>query len=451
MKNVKLYGYFPLLSLFLLLGLADAAAQEKQWTLEECIDYAIEHNIEIKSYELDTQLKEHTLNTSKWSRLPDLNANLGQNFDFGRSPSADNTSIESTSATNSSFNIGTSVPLFTGFRIPNEVAAGKLDLRAAFESLNKAKESLSLQVASNYLNVLFYKELEWVRGVQSDLSAEQVTKTEMLVQAGKVPEGQLFDIKAVLANDYTALVEAQNQTKLMLLALAQNLEMGEQIELFEIAEPVLSDPSQTLLGSLQTPAEIYLLAVTTRPMIKEQELLLESSKKRLEIAKSDYYPKLNFSAYYSNGYYYFFDQANPSFTDQIDKNQRTNLGLSLSIPIFNRFRVRNQVRSSRINIFNRELNLDNSKKALFEEIQKAYYNAIAAQRKYVASKESVGAAAKSFEYAQERYNVGKASVFELNEAKTKMSQSLAEQVQSKYEFIFRVKILDFYRGEKITL
>ena len=451
MKSLKNYSL-----LFSLLALASSGtmAQEKQWTLEECIDYAIEHNIEIKSYELDTQLKEHTLSTSKWSRLPDLNANLGQGFDFGRAPSANETSLENTSAASSSFNVGTSVPIFTGFRIPNEVAAGKLDLRAAFESLNKAKESLSLQVTSNYLNVLFYKELERVRGVQSDLSAEQVTKTEMLVQAGKVPEGQLFDIKAVLANDYTALVEAQNQTKLMLLALAQNLEIGEQIESFKVVEPMLSDPSQALLGSLQTPDEIYSQAVTTRPMIKEQELLLESSKKRLEIAKSEYYPKLNFSANYRNGYYHYYNNPNPnppSFSDQLSENQNTNLGLSLSIPIFNRFRVRNQVRSSRVNIFNRELSLDNSKKALFEEIQKAYYNAIAAQRKYAASKESVEATSKSFEYAQEKYNVGKASVFELNEAKTKMAQSLAEQVQSKYEFIFRVKILDFYRGEKITL
>ena len=447
---MKRYRYIPLLSLFLCAAVPDAAAQEKLWTLEECIDYAVEHNIDIRAYELDTQNKEHTLSTSKWSRLPDLNASLGQGFDFGRSPSVEGVYLERNSA-NSSLSVNSSMPIFTAGRITNEVAAGKLNLQASFESLNKAKESLSLQVASNYLSVLFSKEMERIQIVQSDLSADQVAKTELLVQAGKAPEGQLFDIKAVQAKDQTNLVEAQNQTKLNLLALAQNLEIGSRIEEFNVADPVLSDPSQMLLGSLQTPDQIYSEAVTARPSIKEQELLLESSRKQLGVAKAGYYPTLNLQAYYGNGYYHYYNQDNLSFGDQFDINQRVNVGLSLNIPIFNRFRVRNQVRSSRVNILNRELNLDNSKKILFEDIQKAYYNAVAAQRKYEASKESVEAATKSFEYAQEKYSVGRASVFELNEAKTKMAQSLAEQVQSKYEFIFRVKILDFYRGEKITL
>jgi len=447
---MKRYRYIPLLSLFLCAASPNAAAQEKQWTLEECIDYAIEHNIDIRAYELDTQNKEHALSTSKWSRLPDLNANILQGFDFGLSPSASE-NYSAGNAANSTLSVSSSMPIFTAGRISNEVAAGKLNLQASFQSLNKAKESLSLQVASNYLSVLFSKEMERIQIVQSDLSADQVAKTELLVQAGKVPEGQLFDIKAVQAKDMTNLVEAQNQTKLNLLALAQNLEIGNQIEVFNVVAPELSDPMRTLLGSLQTPDQIYSEAVTIRPSIKEQELLLESSRKQLGVAKAGYYPTLDLSGYYRNGYYHYYGIDNDAFGSQFNKNQRVNVGLSLNIPVFNRFRVRNQVRSSRVNILNRELNLDSSKKMLFEEIQKAYYNAVAAQRKYEASKESVEAATKSFEYAQEKYSVGRASVFELNEAKTKMAQSLAEQVQSKYEFIFRVKILDFYRGEKITL
>jgi outer membrane protein len=143
--------------------------------------------------------------------------------------------------------------------------------------------------------------------------------------------------------------------------------------------------------------------------------------------------------------------AQLAFADQLKNNQRSNLGLTLSIPLFNRFRVRNNVNTSKINILNQELNLDKSKKELLNEIQQAYYNAVAAQRKYQSSGESVEASTTSYQYAQEKYDAGKASVFELNEAKMKMAQSLAELLQSKYEFIFRTKILDFYRGEKITL
>ena len=440
------------LTLLLLLSVViGATAQEKQWTLEQCIDYAIENNIEIKGWAYSTQLKEQSLNTSKWSRLPDLNASLGQSFDFGRSPSADGLILQRNSA-NSSFSVGTNVPLFTGFRIPNEVAAGKLDVQASLESLNKAKESLAILVTSNFLNVLFFSELEKVQEAQVELSSEQLAKTEILVQSGKVPESQLYDAKALLAKDELNLVNAQNDVKLALLALAQNLELGAQVESFGITEPNLADPSETLLGSLLLPEEIYALALVSRPMIKEQEFLLEKSRKDLKVAKAGYYPNLDFRAYYTNGYYHYYNQPTMeqlTFADQLRANQRSSLGVNLSIPVFNRFKTRNNVNSSKINILSHELNLDKSKKDLLDEIQKAYYNAVAAQRKYQSSKESVEASTLSYEYAQEKYDAGKASVFELNEAKTKMVQSLAEQAQSKYEFIFRTKILDFYRGSTI--
>ena len=448
MKLIKTF-----LPLFLLpLAAISATAQEKQWTLEQCIDYAIENNIEIKGWEHNTELKEQALSTSKWSRLPNLNASVGQGMSFGLTQNRRTNGYDPKNATYTNIGISSSMPLFTGGRISNEVAAGKLDVWASLESLNKAKESLAIQVASNFLNVLFNKELEKVDAAQVDLSADQLAKTEILVQAGKVPESQLYDAKALLAKDEMSLVSAQNDVKLALLALAQNLELGLQAESFGVVEPNLTGLAETLLGSLELPQEIYAQAVLARPSIKEQEYLLQSSEKQLKVAKSGYYPELDLAASYGGGYTYFLNSANPdNFAYQWKNNNQTIVGVTLSIPLFNRFRVRNNVNTSKINILNQSLNLDKSKKELLDEIQRAYYNAVAAQRKYQSSKESVEASTVSFEYAREKYDAGRASVFELNEAKTKMAQSLAEQVQSKYEFIFRTKILDFYRGVKITL
>ena len=432
-----------------------AGAQEapKQWSLEECIRYAIENNIDLKQKELERQNQEVTLHTSKYSWLPNLNASINENFGFGRSESKDGLIVDRNSA-NTSANIQLSMPIFDGFKIPNDIAARKLDLKASIETLNKAKEDLSINVASYYLQVLYNKEMLKIAELQVALSSEQVTKTEALYNAGKVPESQLYDMKAQLAKDEVTLTESRNNVKLALLDLTQALELERDGENFDVLEPETGDAVEQYMSSIIPPDQVYDYAVGVKPQVKEQEYLLESQKKMLKVAQAGYYPKLNFSAGYSNGYYHNFgdgDYNNAPFSDQLKNNGQKSIGFSLSIPIFNRFQVRNSVRSARIAIHNRELLMENTKKTLYKEIQQAYYNATAAQEKYVSSDKSVDASKIAFSYADERYGAGKSTVFEYSEAKTKYAQSLAEQTQSKYNFIFRAKILDFYNGTPITL
>lgn len=431
-----------------------AGAQEtaKQWSLEECIRYAIENNIDLKQRELEQQSREVDLHTSKYSWLPSLNASVGENFGFGRSESKDGLIVDRNSA-NTTAGIQLSMPLLD-LKIPSDIAARKLDLKASFETLNKAKEDLSINVASYFLQALYNKEMLKIAELQVALSSEQVTKTEALYNAGKVPVSQLYDMKAQLAKDEVTLTESKNNVKLALLDLAQSLELERDGENFDVLEPETGDAVEQYMSSIIPPDQVYDHAVGFKPQIKEQEYLLESQKKMLKVAQAGYYPKLNFSAGYSNGYYHNFgdgDYNNASFSDQLKNNGQKSVGFSLSIPIFNRFQVRNSVRSARINIHNRELMMENSKKTLYKEIQQAYYNATAAQEKYVSSDKSVDASKIAFSYAEERYGVGKSTVFEYSEAKTKYAQSLAEQTQSKYNFIFRAKILDFYNGTPITL
>lgn len=439
--------YLISLAAFLSAPQGRAQQPEKIWTLEECIQYAIEHNIDLKQREQEQATSRVELSTSKNSWLPNLNASAGQNFGFGRSTAKDGTIVDENSA-NTSFNIQLNMPIFDGLKIPNDIAAKKLNLKAAFENLNKAKEDLSINVASYYLQVLYNKELQRIARLQVDLSGEQVTKTEAMVNAGKVPLSQLYDIKAQLAKDEVSLTEADNNVKLALLDLSQSLEL-ERLNNFDILTPEIQDAVAEYMSSILPPDDIYDHAVTFKPQIKEQQYLLESQKKMLKVAQSQFYPQLNFGAGYSTGYYSSFKGL--SFGDQLDRNGQKTIGLSLSIPLFNRFQVRNSVRAARINIHTRELMMENTKKTLYKEIQQAYYNATAAQEKYTASDKAVLASQEAFHYAQERYDAGKSTVFEFNEAKTKYAQSLAEQAQSKYNFIFRAKILDFYNGTPIRL
>ena len=433
--------------------LTAGAQTYKQWTLEDCIYHAIAHNIDLQLQESEHQAREIELSTSKNSWLPNLNAGLGQNFDFGRSESREGVIVDRTSA-NSSFGIQVSMPLFDGLKIPNDIAAKKLNLQAATQALNKAREDLSVNVASYYLQVLYTKEIQKVAEFQVALTSEQVKKTDALVRSGKVPASQLYDIGAQQAKDEVTLTEAKNNVRLALLDLAQALELERQETDFDVFTPEIKNVIAENMKSILPPDEIYSRAVEFKPQIKQQEYLLESQKKMLKVAQSNYYPKLNLSASYSNGYYRFSggqDIVNVPFADQLKQNERKTIGLNLNIPIFNRFEVRNGVRAARLEIANRELMMENTKKALYKEIQQAYYNATAAQEKYIASAKAVEASQQSFHYAEERYGAGKSTVFEYNESKTKYAQSLSEQAQAKYNFIFRAKILDFYGGTPITL
>jgi outer membrane protein len=289
--------------------------------------------------------------------------------------------------------------------------------------------------------------------LQVNLTKEQVTRTEVLVDAGIQAMSQLSLINAQLANDEVKLTEAGNNVRLALLDLTQALELERVGADFDIIQPETKDVIVDNMRSVIPPDDIYYNAVAFKPQIKEQEYLLESRKRRLRVAQADYYPRLNFNANYGTGYYRYFgsdDYVSVPFNDQLRQNERKTIYVSLNIPVFNRLNVRNNVRHARVGIINQELTMGSSKKTLYKEIQQAYFMAVAAHEKYMASEKSVAASKEALTYTEERYAVGRSSVYEYNDSKTKYAQSLSEQAQSKYNFIFRAKILDFYNGTPIT-
>lgn len=437
-----------IISCSLLLVCLCSQAQNK-WTLRQCVDYAVQNNIELKQQSLDVKNSEINLSTSKNSRLPDLNASLGQSFNFGRSTLGTNVS-EAVNSSRSSFSVSTSVPIFTGFRIPNQIKADELTLHAAMEGLKKAQENLELQVVSLYLDVLFKKEILKAYQEQAGLSKQQVDRTSMLVESGKVPASQLYDIKAQLAKDESNVTMADNDLALSLLNLSQALNLASS-DAFDIEEPKVDNIVDNNLGSVLPPNQVYQMALGIKPHIKEAEYKLESSKKTLKVAQAGYWPTLGFSAGYSTSYQSVSGQNNVSFSKQIRDFGSEYLSFSLSIPIFNRFETRNRVRSARLSIENQNLALDNVKLALYKEIQQAYQSAVSSQAKYNSASKAYEAADESFKYARERYDIGKSTVFEFNEAQTKLLTSKSERIQAKYDFIFRAKILDFYQGKEIDI
>jgi len=448
---MKKIGCMIVLALFL----GGIKAQEdtaKKWTLEECIQYAIEHNIDIKQRNLQKENADIELQTAKMSHLPNLNAGINQDWGFGKSLNTNTNGYENRTNSSSGFYISSNMPLFTGFKIHNQIKQNELELEIATQGLERAKEDLSLNIAALFLDALFNKEILKVNEEQLKLSNDQVKRTEYLVEVGKVPSSQLYDIKAQAAKDEVSVIQALNRLQLSLLDLSQSLELERVSTSFDIFAPDLEgNVIENNMQSILPPDMIYDNAITFKPQIKEQELKVESSKKSLKIAQAGYMPTLSLGVGYSNNYFFSYDTQNVSFKDQINNNGGESIGLSLSIPIFNRFSVRNQVRSARINIQNQQLALENVKKSFYKEIQTAYLNATAAQAQYCSSVKAVEASQESFKYAEERYEIGKLSVFEYNESKTKLIQSLSEQIQAKYDFIFRSKILDFYNGLPIKL
>lgn len=420
---------------------------QQAWTLKKCIDYAIEHNLTIKQQEASAEQSKIELSTAKNSRLPDLNGSASHSFSFGRSLQADNT-YNSINTQNTGFSLSTSVPLFTGLQIPNNIALSKLNLLAALEDLNAAKENVSIQVASSYLQVLFNDELARVAHEQVDLSREMLVQREAYFRNGKASESELYEAKSRVAQDELSAVQADNDYQLALLDLSQLLELPSP-DGFAIVSPQ-TDAVENL-GTPLPPAEIYADALLIKPVIKAAQYRLEGAQKSIRIAQSAYYPQLSLGAGLSTNYYKMSGMDNAGFGSQLRDNFSQYVGLTLSIPIFNRLATRNRVRSARIQQTTLGWQLEDSKKTLYKEIQQAYYNTLSAQTQYTSSRTAAEAAKASFDLMKERYMNGKANATEFNESRTAWMRAVSDQLQAKYNYIFRFKILDFYRGVPLEL
>ena len=423
---------------------AGAQAQERVWTLPQCIDHALENNLSVKRSGLNVEQREIDLNTAENNRLPSVSGSAGQNFSFGRGLTADNT-YANTNTTNTSFSVGAQVPVFNGFQIKHNIELSKLNLAAATADLEKAKDDIRVAVAQAYVQILYNMEILDVARSQVEIDSLQVVRLTEMASNGMVASADVSAQEATLAQSRVSATQAENNVALAILDLTQLLELPSP-EGFHIARPSVEGLETVML---MDPEAIYAEAVQFKPAVKAEEIRLDQALKSIDLAKDSFLPSLSLSGGLGTNYYTSSGFPSAGFSSQLKNNFSQYIGLNLSVPIFSHFSNRNQVRNARLQYSSQEIVLDNSRKSLYKEIQQAYYNAVGSQAKYRSSQVAAASAEDAFELAQAKYENGKSGITEFNEAKGRYMSAASNLVQARYEYLYQSKILDFYRGRDL--
>jgi len=426
------------------------ANAQNVWSLQKCIDYALENNIQIKQQQLNTQFYENQVNQAKSNRLPNLNAQIGNDNSFGRSLTYDNT-YKNVNSSSISGGANTSFTIFDGFNLSNTIDKQELDFQATLKDMQKAKDDMMLNIAGMYLQILFAEELVLVDEAQMEVTKQQIERTQQLVDAGSLAKGALLEIVAQLAREELQLVNDKNNMQLNYLGLYQMLELPIA-ESFTIEKPVLPEIRANL--SMANSIDVFNNALNVRPEIQAAQLRVKSAEKDLEIARGNYYPSLTFSANYYNLYnnkYTDIKGDKIEFGNQLKNNARSSLGVTMGIPIFNRFQVKNGISNAELQIQDYQYRLQTTSNTLRKEIEQAYTNALASLNRYMSSEKAVESMEEAFRYVEEKFNVGMVNTVDYNLQKNQLTVAQSQLLQAKYEYIFRTKILDFYNGIPIEL
>lgn len=438
---------FAIFVLLLSVTVSNAQDQE-EWTLERCLSYAIENNIQIKQSALQKESSRLDRTQSLAQLFPSLNASTSFNTNFGRNIDLATNSYVNEQTNSNSFYVGSSIPLFNGFRLLNSFKQSQIDLLAAEYDLQGLTNDIVMNIATAFMQVMFNEELLFVAQEQLDISAEQLGRTQKLVDAGSLPAGSVYDVEAQVASNELQVINMENALSASILTLKQMLNL-QASESFRIKRPTFDLPIDGL--GAKTIGTVYDHALQNWPKIKARESNLESARKGEKIAFASYTPTLSGSASVSTRYSSasFLGDPDPYGT-QLDQNLGESIGLSLNIPIFNGLQSRTAVQKSRLNRINMELRLKDEKNQLYASVQQAYNDAQAAKRQFDASDKSVRATDKAFEYAEQRYNVGMMNSLEFNTAANNLARARSEVLRSKYDYMFKMKVLDFYQGKPIT-
>jgi outer membrane protein len=438
------------LAIGLLLAVSlNSMGQKDVWSLQRCIDYAIKNNVQVKQGMVATQYQQNLLKQSKYARLPNLNGQASQSFNSGTNPVYPGNTYEKNNSSTTTLNFSTSVPVFQGFMIKNNISMNQLNLQASLQDLEKAKSDISMNIAATYLAILFDKDLIKVSQDQLDVTNQTINQTQQKVEAGSLAKGSLLEIQAQAAGEQLNVVNAVNQLKLDKLKLTQLLEI-QASDSFDIETPVL--PEILSQVSVNPASDVFKKALDFRPEILGADYRVQSSQYQLKSAHGLLYPTISAFANFSDRYYRDNIGTNVDFGTQVfTGNPSKGIGLQMNIPIFTRLQNKTSIANARLQVLTNQLNLEAAKKTLRSDIETAQTNAIAALNRYESNQTAVASMQEAFRYAEEKFNVGMVNTVEYNTAKTNLSKAESDLLQAKYEFIFRSKILDFYQGTPITL
>jgi outer membrane protein len=434
-----------LLLLLCFINLFSVSAQE-QWTLEACVNYALENNISVQQSKNALLSNNQDIIAAKGNFLPSLGVGASQRLNLGNVEVFDGQFLDRTFHS-SNIGLNVSQTIFNGFRNTNIYKQSLINKEANEEEIKRIRDNVALNVANSYLNVMLNKENLSIAETQYKFSIEQLERVKELVAAGIQPRANLFDAEAALASDEQRLTVADNSYNLALLALTQVLQVP--FEGFAVKQIVLDTPSELFLYNDVNP--ILRHALKNRSEIKVAEKNIEAAELGKSISKSGFYPNISFSYGLNTGANFSNLSNDNSFFQQINDNRGHSFALSINIPIFSRFQNKTALAKAKILVDNRNLALTQAKVDLESNIQRAFTDAKAALKTYVSSQKSVAARQLSFDNAQERYNIGALNTLDLEQNRTQLVNAQSSLVRSKYDFIFKTKVLDFYIGKPLNL
>jgi len=435
MKKIAIPFFFLILSI-------PIQAQTKQWTLQECVNHALENNISVKQSELDLELTEADKLEAVGNFLPSLNANASASKNTGLSLNPTNNQLENTTFGSASAAINVGLTLFDGLRNVRQLQRSKLSELAAQYRLDKMKDDIALAVANSYLQVLLNKANLEVAKSQNIVTLEQLDRTNNLVDAGVLPRGDLLEIKATDAAEKQRIAVAENTVKVSLISLAQLLLIKDYSN-FDIAD----EEYEIIDGGIadKDVSEIIESAKQTRSEVKIAQKNVDLAKKDLQISRGAYYPTL--SAFFGyNTRYADNDPLNREFIEQLYLNDGIGYGLQLNVPIFNGFTARSNVKRNKINLKNTEYQLEQAQLDLESNVYQAYVDANGALKAYEAATVALESQELAYQYAKDRYDVGLTNAFDFSQSKLRYDNAKIEENRTKFEYIFKLKVLELYFG-----
>ncbi|SHI89650.1 outer membrane protein [Mesonia phycicola] len=427
-----------------LIGLAFSASaqEEKKWTLKECVQYALEHNISVKQSELDLESSKLDRIDAIGNLIPSLNGSASYSDNTGASINPTTNQFENEVYSSLTAGVSSSLTLFDGLANVRQLQRAKLSQLASQYQLEKMENDIALAVANSYLQVLLNKANFDAIKTQNDVTLQQLQRTQDLVDAGTLPKGDLLEIEATNANEQQQIVVAENNVKISLISLAQLL-LVKDYETFQIVDEGYEVIS-TDIAEL-SPQEIIQNAQAKRPEVKLAEKSVELAEKDVQIAKGSYYPTL--SAFFSyNTRYADNDFLDRSLTDQLWQNDGLSYGLQMSVPVFNGLTVRTNVKRNKINLERTEYQLEQAKLDLESNVYQAYVDARGAAKAYEAALSALKSQQLAFDYATDRYEVGLTNAFDFSQSKQRFDNAKINVNQAKYDYIFKLKVLELYFG-----
>jgi outer membrane protein len=437
------------LILFVALCTSIATFSQKKWTLKEAVDEALAKNISIQQNKLSVALAKSNVEIAKGNFLPNLNGASSGNYNVGLSP--DQTGIlTNTNNFNGSFNLSSGGTIFNGFRNTNTYKQAQLGVETSLYDLKKIENDISLRVVNTYLNVLFAKENLEVASVQAAISKKQIEAAKARFDAGLTAKGDLLNFRSTAANDLQNVILQENALDLALLNIAQLLQ--EPAENFDVAPIEVETPSANLF--YDNSSTVFNKSLNNMPEIASAKLDIENADFNVALAKGAFLPSLNYNLGAGTSYFHQFNnlfpgQSNSSFGTQFVDRFQYGVGVSLNIPIFNRFQTKNRVAQSLINKEISETSLDIQILQLKQTIEQAFLDVKSSLKSYEAAKISLEAQKEAFKNAQERFNYGAMTLFDFDLVRTRLVNAEGAMIRSKYDYVFKTKVLQFYSGELV--